>query len=348
MTALTFTALVTGVLLTPPATAVAKVETCQGRPATIVGSGPAVVGTPGDDVIVSGASKVVSADAGNDLICLTYNSGPSSFETDAGEGDDVIDASQRGPDGSVARLGSGRDRYVGGDAVDFVYADGLDDEVSTGFGYDEVDVTVVSTSTGVRGHYDAGTGPEREKFTLRGAAFDIGLDLDGPVVFEGVMAAELAGFDKASLYAHRAVVGGNSESNYLEASGCDLRIDGEVGNDRLFVMHPSGADDSRPRCETSDRRTRMSGGRGKDIIYGRSGPDRIEGNAGNDRILGRDASDVLLGGSGDDYLKGNDGRDVLRGNSGNDTLLGSSDRDTADGNAGRDSCTAETERTCEV
>ena len=59
-----------------PAAAVAE-EVCHGRPATLVGSPDAtLVGTDGDDVIVTKGSRVILADDGNDLVCVTGSSRP--------------------------------------------------------------------------------------------------------------------------------------------------------------------------------------------------------------------------------------------------------------------------------
>ena len=89
-TALVVTALVTGALSAPSSAASATAQTCQGRPATIVGTGPAIQGTPGDDVIVTGTSQVTYALAGNDLVCVS----PTALRVYAGDGDDVVDASE--------------------------------------------------------------------------------------------------------------------------------------------------------------------------------------------------------------------------------------------------------------
>lgn len=348
LTALAATAALAGAVLIPPASiATAAVETCQGRPATIVGTGPAIVGTPGDDVIVSGASRDISADAGHDLICLTpIATGGLGTEVDAGAGDDVVDTTAFG---DVARtsLGTGRDRYVGGSGVDSVRADGVNDDVSTGLGSDFVDVTVTSAAPGVRGRYDGGPGPEHEPFTVRGGTLDIELELDGVIAVNGVTLADVSGFHNATVYARSAVLHGNADDNRLYASGCSLRIHGEVGDDNLRIGMPSGREVLAPACESTELETVLSGGRGNDAIDGWSGNDRLFGNAGNDRIRGRRGADVLLGGAGRDHLHGGGGRDVLRGNGANDTLLGSLGRDTADGSVGRDRCVAEFERHCE-
>ena len=58
-----------------PATAAG--ETCQGVPATIVGTpGGQVLGTPGDDVIVTNGARRVDGEAGDDLICTTGTNAP--------------------------------------------------------------------------------------------------------------------------------------------------------------------------------------------------------------------------------------------------------------------------------
>ena len=120
------TALITGALLTSaPSTASAGGETCQGLPATIVGTGPSVVGTPGDDVIVAGTAAAVSAGDGNDTICV---SSPNVVRVDAGLGDDTI------------------------------ASDGAGHEVVTGLGRDEVIINITSMPTGPLGSYEGEDG----------------------------------------------------------------------------------------------------------------------------------------------------------------------------------------------
>ena len=64
-------------------------EMCQGQAATLVGSPDVMtlVGTDGDDVIVTNGSWVIYADDGNDRVCVTGNTGLVY----AGFGDDVVD-----------------------------------------------------------------------------------------------------------------------------------------------------------------------------------------------------------------------------------------------------------------
>lgn len=349
------TALSTAVLLgTPVGPAMAVDETCQGRPATIVGTGPEVVGTAGDDVIVSGASAVIDAGAGNDLVCLSLPSvysGPTGLKVDAGPGDDLVDASLLGKEIVRAYLDTGRDRYLGGPAVDIVDADGVNDEVSTGLGVDWVNLTVSDVATGVPGRYDAGPDEatrSRDKLTVHGAPFAIEVTLDSHLIVEDLGRADVTGFGSLDLQAHRAVVRGNANANNVDVAGCQIRVVGRGGNDYIDISYFRGADALQPRCEPDEQKTAaVSGGRGRDYISGSTGPDRLSGDVGNDRIQSRDGRDVVSGGAGRDELFGGGDRDVVRGNAGNDELHGGSGRDAADGGAGQDSCGAENERRCE-
>lgn len=79
--------------------------TCNGRPATIVGTNSADVlkGTPGPDVIYGGSGNdVIYGLGGNDTIC----GGNGKDDLDGGPGDDYLNG------------GNGKDRLVGGDGVD--------------------------------------------------------------------------------------------------------------------------------------------------------------------------------------------------------------------------------------
>src|SRR5687767_1867982 len=82
-------------LLAPATAATAVTETCRGEAATIVGTpGKPVLGTPGDDVIVSNRAGSVAAGDGDDLVCLspTQDDEPGGMvvRVDAGAGDDVV------------------------------------------------------------------------------------------------------------------------------------------------------------------------------------------------------------------------------------------------------------------
>lgn len=333
----------------PPASASAAGETCQGRPATIVGTGPDVVGTPGDDVIVSGTSIFVNADAGNDLICIT---GPNFVHTDAGPGDDVVDASVTtavDPETSTStELGTGHDRFLGSPFNDGVFSDGADDEVFTGLGADKMVITITGMPTGALGSYDGGDGPARHDdiIYLESAAFDLEVGLDESIVVDGMPAATLTGFAGASLTARRVVLRGNASRNVLMATACEIQIAGNGGNDSITNMNGF----ERFACASADRTTSLTGGGGDDTIHGGPGHLRLSGGGGDDRLFGHEGADRLVGGAGNDILQGDDGADRLMGGSGNDRmrgdkgadrLVGGAGHDRADGGRGRDTCDAE-------
>ena len=118
------------------------------------------------------------------------------------------------------------------------------------------------------------------------------------VLVDGVVMADVMGFSDATVYARSVVLVGNAADNRLYASGCDLRINGEAGDDRLRSGIPSGRDPAVPGCRPADLATVLSGGRGDDALDGWSGDDRLHGNAGHDQIRGRNGADRLLGGAG--------------------------------------------------
>ena len=129
-------------------TSAQAVETCQGKPATVVATGPGLIqGTDGPDVIVAGAGGV-DAGSGDDLICLV--GAPEYAFADAGPGNDVVDATAA--ENFFVLLGEGADTYLGGTGRDTVNGGGWEhsvdgippaldtepDVISTGGGDDSV------------------------------------------------------------------------------------------------------------------------------------------------------------------------------------------------------------------
>lgn len=346
-TAAALAVLASGTLLvSTPATAVG--ETCQGRPATIVGTSPLVVGTPGDDVIVTGTSETAQAGAGNDLICVTA-SDVDVINIEAGDGDDVVDASTS-TTSTWTFLGAGRDRFLGGPDRDDVHGEGADDDVSGGGGYDVMIASVGDVAGAIAGSYDGGDGAD--SFTVWSRVLDVELFANDEVVVAGVPAATLGSFDDTAVVAPRAIVHGDSQDNNLGVRGCEIEAYGKGGNDSLDAHH---LDENMPRFDC-DEMALLVGGAGDDELRGSDGRDRIIGGNGDDRLDGRPSQDLVLGGPGDDELRGGNSNDELRGGRGNDslignpgkdTLLGNGGRDSADGDDGRDRCVAEREQRCE-
>ena len=168
-------------ILLPPAPAVAAGETCQGRPATVVGAPGqyGLTGTEGDDVVVTAGAVSVVTLGGNDLVCITSAlKFLSSVRLDVGSGDDVVDAAGASASTAVI-LGPGGDTYTGSPFDEYVvggtegseYEPAVDierDVITTGAGGDDfvrsgsglaalnADVVVLGTDDGAGGGSEVG------------------------------------------------------------------------------------------------------------------------------------------------------------------------------------------------
>ena len=292
--------------------------------ATLVGSpDAALLGTDGDDVIVTKGSRVILALDGNDLVCVTGKSGLVY----AGFGDDVVDTTTAASGRSF--LGPGADTYLGGPGTDCVKAAGHPG-VGAAIGDQEVDVidvgagsaTIYSGAPGkgnadtitvgdgnstvfwsgyqTGGEVEFGAGRHRMQVFLKGdeprdwrLGNGLGPDAGDELVrWTGVVRdlSVLAFPDSAAL-----TMLGSAAPELLKARACRVTIEGRGGNDVLrFSLAP---DDGCPRQER-----------------------RLLGGAGADTLLGSRHGDVLFGGGG---------------------------RDVADGRGGNDQCRAEVRRHCE-
>lgn len=137
-TSLTTAALLGAALLAPAAvagTAAAAGETCRGQAATIVGSpGEKVVGTEGNDVVVTNRSQDVETLGGDDLVCITgpdQRVGYRPVDIETGPGNDVVDGTAA-PDWPMSgRLGAGADTFYGGSGADDVDAGAVSEDFRT-------------------------------------------------------------------------------------------------------------------------------------------------------------------------------------------------------------------------
>jgi Ca2+-binding RTX toxin-like protein len=138
-------ALLTATLLAAP-TAQAAVETCQGRPATIVGAPGqlGVTGTEGPDVVVTNGAVGVATLGGDDLVCVTDVTAPVFVTLRAGAGNDVVDASASAST-IDAELGTGADHYTASAGRDHVVLGSND-----GGGPVDLDADTVVATTGTR------------------------------------------------------------------------------------------------------------------------------------------------------------------------------------------------------
>lgn len=316
----TLTALLIGAaFLAPTGAATAAGETCRGEAATIVGDGPPIIGTPGDDVIVTGTSSEVRGGGGNDTVCVSDSTAVTNVST--GDGDDVVEASTLG--GTSAFIGRGTDLYIGGPGQDWVFASGADDTITGGDGEDYVRLLITGSGSSVTGTLDGGAG--QDEITVSHAHAHLDMELDELLSIDGTVAATVDAFTNAIVTAPSVSLRGNPEDNHLLVSGCTLRADGEGGDDEVHARFTEHYMFSAP-CS---RDARLSGGRGDDIVMGWRGRDRLAGGAGNDTIDGGGDKDVLSGGTG---------KDTINGSKGHDVAIGGPDRDT---------CDAEVEKSCE-
>ena len=65
----------------------------------------------------------------------------------------------------------------------------------------------------------------------------------------------------------------------------------------------------------------LTGGLGRDLIFGNAGNDTITGGGGTDLLVGGAGNDTLTGGTGDDVLVGGTGNDILTGGGGNNRFV---------------------------
>ncbi|MGC9528663.1 MAG: cadherin domain-containing protein, partial [Limnospira sp.] len=101
-------------------------------------------------------------------------------------------------------------------------------------------------------------------------------------------------------------------SGILRGGVADDNLTGGAGRDRLYGY---GDDDI------------LNGEDGDDLLYGGNGDDELNGGAGRDRLRGDAGNDFLNGGDGDDLLYGGDGNDQLNGGAGRDRLYGDAGSD---------------------
>ena len=228
-------------------------------PATIVGTPEGrVVGTAGDDVIVSGGAWSVKAGDGDDLVCIPPMEGDllgNVVEVDAGAGDDTV-VSEGEHNNSDVTLGPGVDTFRGGGWEDRVEA-GFEDTVVADRGDDFVNysikpgealpATVGSTVANRSSGWIKVTAPGRS-IAIDGKAGEV--RVDGRVVTTfGISPRMLFGV------AQRVELVGSSGVDRLAAGACGLGVvKGRGGDDDILYIR----DDALPRksCDPADARRR--------------------------------------------------------------------------------------------
>lgn len=80
----------------------------------------------------------------------------------------------------------------------------------------------------------------------------------------------------------------------------------------------------------------LTGGNGKDNLYGSAANETLRGNNGNDTANAGSGNDQLYGGNGNDTLLGGAGNDSVSGDNGEDRLVGGTGDDQLSGGKGDD------------
>ena len=80
----------------------------------------------------------------------------------------------------------------------------------------------------------------------------------------------------------------------------------------------------------------LSGGLGRDAVFGGLGNDQLQGGLGRDHLYGGAGNDQSDGGPGADKMYGGSGDDVQYGGAGNDTILANLGADHTYGGEGGD------------
>jgi Ca2+-binding RTX toxin-like protein len=255
----------------PPA---APLQTCLGKPATIVGQGT-IRGTAKSDVIVGGpGADTILGGGGNDRIC-------------AGAGDDTVEGAT-GSDRIEA--GAGDDEVRGGNGSDEVLAGPGDDEVFGERGNDRIDggPGVDYLSAGL-GDDTAEGGPGAGDEVIGGVGTDVlsGGPGDGDILEGDYGADTLEGGPGADDTVSYALAG--SGQAFLDGIGVEVDLGaGTAEGDGSDILE--GIED-------------VIGSPFADTIAGDSSPNRLYGGGGIDELTGVGPGDEAFGGSGLDLCR---------------------------------------------
>ncbi len=273
-----------------------------------------LLGTAGDDVVITNGALRVDTGAGDDSICIT---GRGSVVVNAGPGDDFVGA--RAHQGKTfVSLGFGNDRFVGGDGSDRVWSQESSNQTSP----DDSDVIITNGG---------------DDYVISGSS--VALNSDTVFLGEGDDVLVTYGFSSSAV-----LTGGPGTNSYQPLPGPDVQgdwlfdnVQGAATMDGItrltwssfqrFVL--TGLQGERLRYRGSSAgESVLSGGTCQAVLRGRGGNDRltIDDTGCNGLPAG---NGLLVGGAGNDQLKGSAGDDVLRGGGG---------RDRGDGGAGDDRC----------
>ncbi len=265
--------LLTTLLVLPSSAVPAAAPACDGRTATIVGSGgpDRITGTRRADVIVAlGGNDLIVGLRGNDRVC----GGSGADRLLGGRGDD--------------QLYGGLDELVDGPAGTYLLGD-----VLTGGAGDDLLVGGIDQRKA-----DSRVRPDT--FSYADAGGRVAIDLSGTTT-PGTGTATGLGTDTIVLGLTHGVIG-SAQNDRITGSRFRDRIDGGAGGDTIDagdgpdLLYPDG-------LRGSDGSDVVTAGRGTDLVNSRTGRDRISTGKGDDFVeaFSEQPTRVELG-IGDDYL----------------------------------------------
>ena len=296
---------------------------CNGRTPTQTGEpGQTLIGTAGDDVIVTQGAPRVDTGAGDDSICVT---GRGTTVVNAGPGNDFVGArAHKGK--TFVSLGFGDDAFVGGKGADRVWSQESSnqsspddqDRIEAGSGDDYV----ISGSSTAPNTDVVSLGPGDDVLVTYG--FAAGATLSGGLGTNTLQ--PLPGPDVSGAWGFDNVTGQASLDSVVRLAWTSFQrfdLKGLHGSQTRFLGSKASE-------------LVVAGGTCRVVLRGRAGSDRLTVDAeGCNSFPAGDAR--LVGGPGDDNLAGAEGNDVLRGGSGDDFV---------DGGPGEDLCVAEEAISC--
>jgi Ca2+-binding RTX toxin-like protein len=314
-------------------TASAEEPTCQGLPATIIGTPYAdtLYGTPGDDVVWLGGTELddfyaatdeFDGGAGDDLVC---QGGLGGVEVQTGEGDDEVRLEGGLPNLAQldARGGPGADILVGppGDNATLVGEDGDDVLTAGGGGGLLIGGAGADQITGGASNDRIWEGPGSDVIDAGGGHDDLRYSrslngsyppsdfVPGPVQIDVATGTVQSGSDVDSVSGVECWTGTGMADTITGTSGADC-LDGALGTGADTIDALEGDD------QVSIYSGRVLGGPGDDavnVIYPYDEPHDVD----NDPVFTRVEVEA---GPGDDVVRGHARHVETAGGSGRDTL----------------------------
>ncbi len=280
LTTLIVAGVVAGGLTASTAGASAVGQTCLGLDATIVASDRyQVVGTEGDDVIVTKNVDSVRALGGDDTVCVS-----GAYFVDAGDGNDRV-RSERPDRKHRVVLGSGSDLFEGSGAADRVFAENFDNDGLSyaGKGPDNTDTIrtyggqdqVFSGDASQPNHDLVDLGRGSDYLMLAGAAGGTAQLVGGPG--SDTVSSDMTLDQAYDLEAGTALVAGGASASIPDFENVVMRaVDAAVS-----VRGTPG----RNKISITAGRVSVDAGAGRDVLNLFGQLDSVVGGPGRDHVL---------------------------------------------------------------